>query len=136
MFNVPPALLSLPDAINTMVKLLEGIRYDLAAQRAEKPPERPAANNYWYAISSAGNKQSLAIPIEGHITGLLIGGDTAGRGVLQIDQRSYPFWIPANATVYFPLGIEDQLVVKNEKISYVQPTGGTNWDVTIIASAR
>lgn len=136
MLNINPAVLTLPKSIERMIELLTEIRDTTRARRDEKPPERPAARAHWTHISSQGNQQALQIPIEGHVVGILIGGDTAGRGTINLSQRQYSFWVAANESILYRLTLEDQLVIKNERLSYTPPVGTTGWDVTIIMLAR
>lgn len=132
MFNVKiKGGLTIDEAYQTMVMLLEGIRRDVQSLRRSDPPPAQLSMPMRYFLSDNGRTQ-LQIPIAFNITGLMIGGDTAGQAILTIGTEQQYFWIPANQTQYYPLSLEDRIGVKNDSIAYTPPGGTTHWNVILI----
>jgi hypothetical protein len=119
-----------------MLDELGGIRQEIRNLRADLPVKRPAGRVDVYILSNTGNTQRRQIPVEGHITGLFIGGDQSGRGTLQIGTVQYPFWVIAYTTTFWQLQEDDQLVIKNDTVTWNPPGLTGNWDVILMCHAR
>jgi hypothetical protein len=126
--------LTLDDAWAQITLLLEGIRRDVQSLRRSDPPPAQISMPYRYYLSDNGKTQ-IQIPIAFNITGLMIGGDTAGQGVLTIGTEQQYFWIPANQTQYYPFSLEDRIGLKNDSVAFTPPGGTTHWNVILIGHA-
>lgn len=129
------AALSLPQAINAMLSKLDALISEVRALRSEEPTPRPENRVPLLILSNLGSVQARTPSTEFHITGIFIGGDTSGRGTLQIGTWQIPFWVTSNVTVFYRLSEDDQLVVKDDRITW-NPPGGTNWDVILMGHNR
>lgn len=128
--------LSLPQSLGRIQRALDLIADRLEKLRSDEPVRRPEGRVILVMLSSAGNQQARTPSVELHITGLFIGGDTAGRATLQIGQWLIPFFIPVNQSQFYGLSEDDQIIIKNDRISYNPPTGTTNWDVVLLGHPR
>jgi hypothetical protein len=123
------------DAFAQMVNLLTQVRDEVRKLQDVKPPTQAESRPQRYYLTSAG-RSGQQIPTELHITGLLISGDSAGRGVLTIGTEQIPFWILGQVTTYYDLGMDNRIVVRGERPSWTPPSGTTVWDVILIGHPR
>lgn len=128
--------ITLPQALAQMLTLLGTIRDEIRNLRTAEPAQRPANRAELLLLSNAGNTQGKTPSVELHITGLFLSADTSGRCTLQIGTYLLPFYLPSNLTQFYRLSEDDQIVVKNDRVTFNPPSGTTNWDVTIIGHAR
>lgn len=112
--------------------LLEAVRQLRVIASAVQPRPR-APDVVANRIDLSQSQPSRVCPYpRTQIIGLWVGGDTAGRGTVNLGNDTRGVWIPGSLTVYFPLGRESAIEVGGAvQLSYTPPPGTTNWDVTI-----
>jgi hypothetical protein len=130
------SMLNLPQAVNKMTELLQSMRDELRNLRANQPTPRPANRVYLLQLSSAGSTQARQLAIEGHITGVIVGGDQSGKATLQIGTWLIPIWMTSMTTNFLSFREDDQIVVKNDRITFVNPGNTGSWDLTLFIHPR
>lgn len=130
---VPQEVLKLPDALGRLIASMDALRLDLQKLRQGAPTKRAEPEPMHYFLNQS--KTQMQIPTAFQITGLFVGGDAAGKGVLQVGQQFFPFWVPSYETHYYQFGAIDPIIVRGDSVLWTPPTGGTNWDVTISGRA-
>lgn len=130
---IPNEIFKLPDALARLIASLDRVSQDLVKLRQGAPTRRAEPEPVHYFLNQS--KTSMTIPIAYQVTGLFIGGDAAGKGVLQVGQQFFPFWVPSYETIYYQFAAIDPIIIRNDQVTWTPPTGGTNWDVTLSGRA-
>lgn len=122
--------LDLPTAFARMLDLLGSIDRGVKALQRSDPPPQGIAPVVTLELSSAGIS-SRQMPVEAHVVGILLGGDTTGRGTLQIGTHKLAFYQFSYQSNYIQFAADNPIVVRNDAISWNPPTGSLVWDTTI-----
>lgn len=134
----PKGFDTLPSQFQSLLGLLTQIRDELRTSNNKPSPDAPLARRRRYPLSndSTATKRFSSNLV---ITGLLVGGDTAGRGTLQVgtDKSTYRFWVIANQTQPYWFDGDDGIEVgPGTDVTWIPPTGTTAWDALVITNER
>ena len=131
---IGPAGQATISSVNARLSRIEMYLAQIAAQVTAAPVTEPEASPQFVVLSSLNPNAHWLTPGSVRITSLMIGGDTSGRGVLQIGSDaslSIPVWVGASLSVILLLDeTQRRDLTTGIDVQWVKP-GGTNWDVII-----
>lgn len=107
----------------------------IAAQLGSEAPAREDQAPIRVTLSSMAPSASWQTTDVCNIIGVIVGGDTNGRGKLQIgnDTASNIFWVQAGISRLYDFGWPLRLTVaRGQQITWSPPANTTAWDVTLI----
>lgn len=120
----------------TLLSLLTSINQrlvDLYNKQSPTQAEDRIQKIYLTSQTGANAKQDLGG--EAHIVALLIGDSATGRGTLNVDSESIPFYTSAYVSKFYRFGPND-LVFRGGQASWTPPNAGDTYDVVLFVRMR